>query len=399
MYIARVYNIMIAAPSDIKDEIQIAKNVINGWNVINSELHRRVLLPLHWSDNAYPEAGKHPQKFLDDTLVKKSDLLICIFGSRLGSPTDTHKSGSIEEIEEHLKAGKGVMIFFKETGKTPHTDQEIQQMQKLLDYKKSIQDKVLWFDYPDKNSFESVIRKKLELYVNDNWLNSNKEEKSVAEEGETLSLNKTEITIPCGSSGYVDIIGVKPDMCDLNIQDSFMGYATKEDSRIKIDGRKVGETILIVSYKNLKAECTIKITPMSMFCGNPILDFGKDKESFIVGLPYNQEDGNKIRCREKQGSFYIDHYYIFQENKLIFVASLISSVSSVSYEDSIRFFTKALNCMDERYARINNDTKILWFQHKDDFYITSVDLRDQGEWLFCYAPTKEIMDQKLQSLR
>jgi hypothetical protein len=359
-----------------------------------------VLLPLHWSDNAYPEAGKHPQKFLDDTLVKKSDLLICIFGSRLGSPTDTHKSGSIEEIEEHLKAGKDVMIFFKETGNMPKTNQEMQQMQELVHYKKSIQNKALWYDYPDENSFESVIREKLELYVNNNWLSLNKEEKSVAEEGETLSLNKTEITIPCGSSGYVDIIGVKSDMCDLNIQDSFIGYATKEDSRIRIDGRKVGETILIVSYKNLKAECTIKITPMSMFCGNPILDFGKDMDYInekCKNLPHKQESENVIDYEERIGHFQIIHEYIFQENKLIFVASQICSISQ---EDSINFFYNALNCMNERYAQIrNHDTKILWFQHKDDFYITSVDLGNRGEWLFCYAPTKEIMDQKLESLR
>lgn len=391
---------MIGSPSDIKDEIQISKDVINRWNTINSEKNKCVLLPLHWSDNAYPVAGQHPQKSIDKILVEKSDLLICIFGSRLGSPTDTHKSGSIEEIEEHIKAGKDVMIFFKGKGKTPNTNQEIQQMQKLLDYKNSIKDKVLLYDYGDENNFESVIREKLELYVNDNWLNSNKEEKSVAEEGEILSLNRTEITILCGSFGYVDIIGVKPDMCDLNIQDNFIGNATKEDSRIKIDGRKVGETTLIVSYKNLKAECIIKITPMSMFCGNPILDFGKDKDYInekCKNLPRKQEGESVIDYEERIGHFQIIHQYIFQENKLIFVASQICSISQ---EDSINFFYNALNCMNERYAQIrNHDTKILWFQHKDDFYITSVDLGNRGEWLFCYAPTKEIMDQKLKSLR
>ena len=399
MYIANVYKIMIAAPSDISDEIQIAKNVINRWNTINSEPRRCVLLPLHWSDNAYPVTGKHPQKTIDEILVKKSDLLICIFGSRLGSPTDTHESGSIEEIEEHLKTGKNVMIFFKKIGKTPNTDGEIQQMQQLLDYKKSIQDKALWYDYQDENSFESVIRDKLELYVNGNWLNSNKEEKTVAEEGETLSLNKTEITIPCGSFGYIDIIGVKPDMCDLNIQDGRIGYAIEEDSRIKIDGRKVGETKLKVSYKDLKAECTIKITPMNMFCGNPILDFGKDMDYIkekCKDLPHNQEiEKSIINCQERIGNFQIIHRYIFQENKLIFV---VSRISCLNPKDKNNLFINALNCMNERYDNINSDTKIMWYQYKDDFYITSVNFSNQGEWLFCYTPTKEIMDQKLKSL-
>ena len=71
MYRATVYKIMIGAPSDIQEEIQIAKNVIHRWNVINSEYQRRVLLPLHWSDNAYPLAGEHPQKTIDKTVVVK----------------------------------------------------------------------------------------------------------------------------------------------------------------------------------------------------------------------------------------------------------------------------------------------------------------------------------------
>lgn len=104
MYLAKVYKVMIGAPSDIQEEIQMAKNVIQKWNSINSEFRRRVLLPLHWSDNAYPETGIHPQKSINRMVVEKSDLLICIFCSRLGSPTDTHNSGSIEEIDEHIKA-------------------------------------------------------------------------------------------------------------------------------------------------------------------------------------------------------------------------------------------------------------------------------------------------------
>ena len=169
MYIAKVYKIMIGAPSDIKDEIRIAKDVIQKWNTINSECRRQVLLPIHWSDNAYPMAGGHPQKSIDKMVVAKSDLLICIFCSRLGSPTDTHISGSIEEIDEHLKAGKDVMIFFRNNTRFPGNPSDMSQMQKLMEYKNSIQKGVLWWEYDNENDFEKVLREKLELYVNDHW--------------------------------------------------------------------------------------------------------------------------------------------------------------------------------------------------------------------------------------
>lgn len=66
MFVARVYKIMIGAPSDIKEEVQIAKEVVHEWNYINTESHHKVLLPLHWSISCYPSSGKHPQKLINE---------------------------------------------------------------------------------------------------------------------------------------------------------------------------------------------------------------------------------------------------------------------------------------------------------------------------------------------
>ena len=79
---------------------------------MNSEIQKVICLPLHWSISSYPEVGKHPQKIINNQVVSKSDLLICVFGSKLGTPTEDYASGSVEEVEEHIKAGKPVMIFF-----------------------------------------------------------------------------------------------------------------------------------------------------------------------------------------------------------------------------------------------------------------------------------------------
>ena len=98
-----IYRIMIGCPSDITEEVQIAKRIILKWSCTYAEAHNIVLLPLHWNDNSYPGVGMHPQKMLDRQLVDKSDMLVCIFGSKIGTATDTADSGSIEEIEEHIK--------------------------------------------------------------------------------------------------------------------------------------------------------------------------------------------------------------------------------------------------------------------------------------------------------
>ena len=400
MYLAKVYKIMIGSPSDINEEIQIAKNVIHRWNVINSEYRKRVLLPLHWSDNAYPLSGEHPQKTIDKTVVVKSDLLICIFCSRLGSPTDTHSSGSLEEIDEHIKAGKDVMMFFKKNVPTPQNARDIEQLQKLISYKNSIQSSNLWWEYNDVGDFENLLREKLALYVNDKWLSSDNEKDAVAEEDITLKLTKTDISIPCGSSGYVDVEGVDADRCDFKIKDRNVAYAQEHDSRIKIEGRKVGETILTVSYRDLKTECCISITPMYMLCGNPILEFGKNID-FVIGrcgnLTYDKESDNCIRCRETSSRYIVNHYYVFERNKLYFVFSKIELLNPNGSNTNL--FSEALHCMNERYESINSDTRITWYQYKDEFYIVSINLGHySNKWFFCYAPTKEIMDKKLAGL-
>lgn len=169
MYNANVYQIMIGAPSDIKEEIQMACETINRWNALNSEQHKIVLLPLHWSINSYPSVGNRPQHFLNRQLVEKSDLLICIFGTRIGTPTGKDVSGTVEEFKEHVKAGKNVMMFFKNTADNV-SSLDPRQLQQLNEFKQSIKDTVLWWDYQKAADFKDLLFGKLQLYINDNWL-------------------------------------------------------------------------------------------------------------------------------------------------------------------------------------------------------------------------------------
>ena len=164
MFQADVYKIIIGAPSDIIEEVDIAINVINHWNYLNSEIHKVVCLPLHWSISSYPEVGRHPQKVINNQVVSKSDLLICVFGSKLGTPTDDYASGSVEEIEEHIKKGKPVMIFFKRVLDINNCD--IEQLTRLRKFKESIGDKALYVDYNDATDFGKILTDKLILCIN-----------------------------------------------------------------------------------------------------------------------------------------------------------------------------------------------------------------------------------------
>lgn len=168
MYHSEVYNIMIGAPSDIREEVNIAITVLNHWNYFNSESSNIVLMPLHWSISSYPACGVHPQKSINKQMVSKSDLMIAIFGTKIGTPTDTEISGTVEEIQEHIHAGRDVMVFFKSSSDDIFSI-EPQQLQKIKDFKEYNRNRILWCDFTDKNDFKQKLSDKLQLYINDHW--------------------------------------------------------------------------------------------------------------------------------------------------------------------------------------------------------------------------------------
>lgn len=56
--------------------------------------------------------GGSPQSFINTQGVDTSDIVIALSGGRLGSPTLDAVSGSVEEIERAVDAGKPVHVFF-----------------------------------------------------------------------------------------------------------------------------------------------------------------------------------------------------------------------------------------------------------------------------------------------
>lgn len=387
-FIARVYRIMIGAPSDIKEEVQIAKDVINEWNYVHTELHHIVLLPLHWSISAYPNSGKHPQKIINEQVVDKSDLLICIFGSKLGTPTDTDISGSVEEINEHLKAGKDVMIFFRKNLEIESLD-DMQQVEKLLKFKESIKGNALFEEY-EKNSFKSILSQKLQLFLNNTWLNPNYEPKEIELDVVEIKLDKSNLDIPYNGTAYLSVDGIELDKCNIRIEDDFYAYASTSNDKIEIKAYKVGTTKVIVSYGQNKAECTLHITPINDFCGNPILQFDKTySEVKDMCSSVTNEVENVLTCREGN----VLHHYLFNDEKLTIVVSHVKKL-----ENTVSYFLDAANSMDERYKRLTSvGNNIHWYQeYKQQIYIASVEDEQNKDWYFFYSPSKELIEKNIE---
>jgi hypothetical protein len=111
-YRATVYRVMVASPGDVLAERRVVADVIHEWNAIHSVDRRMVLMPVAWESHAAPEMGDRAQAIINRQILQDCDLLVAIFWTRLGSPTGASTSGTVEEIGEHVSAGRPAMIYF-----------------------------------------------------------------------------------------------------------------------------------------------------------------------------------------------------------------------------------------------------------------------------------------------
>lgn len=159
-YRATIVNVMIASPSDVPQERQIARGVIVEWNTIHAKDRRTVLMPIGWETHSFPDTGDRPQAIINGQLLKDADLLVVVFWTRIGSPSGVAQSGTVEEIEEHLRAGKPAMIYFSSAPVRPDSIDN-DQYAALKAFKETLRSKGLYEEYEDLSDFKGKFTRQL----------------------------------------------------------------------------------------------------------------------------------------------------------------------------------------------------------------------------------------------
>ena len=109
---ATVLRVLVASPSDVPDARDAVEGALHSWNRLHATTRNVVLLPWRWETNSVPLLGGHPQEIINTQGVDGADIVVALFGSRLGSPTPDAVSGTVEEIERAVNSGKPVHLFF-----------------------------------------------------------------------------------------------------------------------------------------------------------------------------------------------------------------------------------------------------------------------------------------------
>ena len=164
-YTATVIQVMIASPGDVAQERKMIPDVIDEWNAVNSTDKAIVLLPVAWETHSAPKMGDRAQAVINKQVLKNCDVLIGVFWTRIGTPTGKAASGTVEEIEEHIKAGKPVMLYFSSA---PVVLDSIDpaQYKELQEFKRKCQANGLIHSYDSLADFRIALARQLSITVN-----------------------------------------------------------------------------------------------------------------------------------------------------------------------------------------------------------------------------------------
>ncbi len=160
---AHLIRVVIASPGDLEAERKSIPPLFVKWNHANRGVH---LVPEMWETASVPTYGDHPQHILTDQIVEKGDLLVALFWTKIGSPTPSSPSGTIEEIREFVrrKGPKRVMLYFcnRPLAQSPF-EIDYTAIRLIQEFKEEMQNKCLYQDFIETGDFEKNLYYHLDI--------------------------------------------------------------------------------------------------------------------------------------------------------------------------------------------------------------------------------------------
>ena len=157
------YELLISCPGDVKEEVEIIKEVIHKFNSAFSKTLGIMIQERYWETDSYPESGNKPQEILNKQFVNDCDAVVAIFWTRFGTPTDEYGSGTEEEIEKMITANKQVFMYFSDAPMPPSQTAN-GQYKKIQQFKEKYKDKGLYWTYTKTDDFKDLFYAHLNKY-------------------------------------------------------------------------------------------------------------------------------------------------------------------------------------------------------------------------------------------
>ena len=171
------YDLLISCPGDVIEYLDVIKESVESFNRVFGRINNIEIVTKHWSTDSYPQSGDKPQELLNKQLVRDCDAAVALFWTRFGTPTDKYASGTEEEIEEMLSAGKQVFMYFLDVPVNP-SQVDMEQYKKIIDFREKYKDKGIYAIIKDKEELRRQFTNHLAMYflpiISDNNVTTSK---------------------------------------------------------------------------------------------------------------------------------------------------------------------------------------------------------------------------------
>ena len=157
------YKLLISCPSDIKDEINIIRDVIKQFNEQYTDVLGIEVKEKHWSTDSFSQSGERPQSILNEQIVNDCDAAVAVFWSRFGTPTGRYGSGTEEEIELMLEKGRQVFMYFSEKTMSPELF-DAEEQARIKEFRDKYRNRGLYFTYSSNDEFRKLFFAHLSKY-------------------------------------------------------------------------------------------------------------------------------------------------------------------------------------------------------------------------------------------
>lgn len=163
------FRLFLASPGDVPSERKVMEKVVAEINQTHGVPFDYRLELVRWQTHAAPAAGR-PQQVINE-MVGDYDIFVGVMWRRFGTPSAGFGSGTEEEFRIAYGAWEQrqsmpLMFYFCQQPFMPRETDELEQMRKVLLFRKELSGKMLVWDYPSHAKFSDEIRKHLCLRIN-----------------------------------------------------------------------------------------------------------------------------------------------------------------------------------------------------------------------------------------
>ncbi|MDX6499419.1 MAG: hypothetical protein QOG23_2679 [Blastocatellia bacterium] len=164
--------VFLASPSDVEQERQMVKEVLDAVNRTmghEKNIHFEII---GWDSDSYPAYGKDAQAIINEQIadMKQFDLFVGMMWNSFGSPTPRSGSGTEEEFRRAVDSLKSsgrpeIMFYFNQQSSNFESAGAAEQKLKVLTFKEEIQKDGLTFDYDGPEDFRSRFQLHIEKWL------------------------------------------------------------------------------------------------------------------------------------------------------------------------------------------------------------------------------------------